>query len=63
MSVRSLPIRLLGIDTPESVHPNGIIECFGKEASKKTEDLLLGKKVYLEDDDTQDNQDLSLIHI
>ena len=33
-------MRLIGIDTPESVKPDSPIECFGKEASAFTESLL-----------------------
>lgn len=37
---REESIRLLGIDTPESVDPRSPVECFGKEASRHTESLL-----------------------
>lgn len=33
-------VRLLGIDTPESVKPNTPVECFAKEASAHTASLL-----------------------
>ena len=33
-------VRLIGIDTPESVEQGSPVECFGKEASKHTRDLL-----------------------
>jgi micrococcal nuclease len=33
-------VRLIGIDTPESVKPESPVECFGPEASKFTESLL-----------------------
>ncbi len=33
-------VRLLGIDTPESVDPRSPVECFGKEASDHTQALL-----------------------
>lgn len=33
-------VRLIGIDTPESVDPRSPVECFGKEASRRTSDLL-----------------------
>jgi micrococcal nuclease len=33
-------VRLLGIDTPESVDPRSPVECFGKEASARTAALL-----------------------
>lgn len=40
-------IRLLGVDTPETVHPNQAVQRFGKEASEYTENSLLGKDVYI----------------
>ncbi len=46
-------VRLLGIDTPETVDPRKEVECFGKEASRKTESLLLNQVVILEADPTQ----------
>lgn len=33
-------VRLIGIDTPETRGRNGLIECFGKEASKHTAKLI-----------------------
>ena len=33
-------VRLIGIDTPESVKPDSPVECFGKEASAYTASLL-----------------------
>lgn len=50
-------IRLLGLDTPESVDPRQPVECFGKEASNKTKSLVEGKIVRLEADQTQANID------
>lgn len=32
--------RLLGIDTPETVHPTKPVECFGPEASARVEELI-----------------------
>lgn len=40
-------VRLIGIDTPESVRPGTPIECFGKEASAATTALLEGQRVDL----------------
>jgi micrococcal nuclease len=40
-------IRLIGVDTPETVHPNRPVEDFGKEASDFTKSRLLGETVYL----------------
>lgn len=43
-------LRYIGIDTPETVHPNRPIGCFGTEASSKNKELVLGKEVSLEKD-------------
>ena len=43
-------VRLIGVDTPETVHPHKPVEYFGKEASAFTKNLLEGKKVKLEYD-------------
>ena len=43
-------IRLIGVDTPETKHPNKPVEYFGKEASKFTKNLVEGKLVKLEYD-------------
>lgn len=40
-------VRYIGIDTPETKHPNKPIECFGKEASQKNIELVLGRNVKL----------------
>lgn len=50
-------IRLIGINTPETVDPRKPVECFGREASDKAKVLLNGKKVYLESDVTQGELD------
>lgn len=45
-------VRLLGIDTPETVHPDKPVECWGPEASARTEALLpTGSSVRLERDE------------
>jgi len=43
-------VRLIGIDTPETVHPSKPVECMGKEASARTKELIENKKVRLEKD-------------
>jgi micrococcal nuclease len=43
-------VRLLGVDTPETRHPDKPVECFGPEASAYTETRLLGRRVKLERD-------------
>ncbi|MGH2751207.1 MAG: thermonuclease family protein [Actinomycetota bacterium] len=40
-------VRLIGIDTPESVKPGSPVECFGREASAATKALLGGAEVAL----------------
>lgn len=45
------PVRLLGVDTPETVDPNRPEQCFGAEASAHVRDLLpVGTAVALERD-------------
>ncbi len=43
-------VRYIGIDTPETVHPTKNVQCFGKQASNKNRELVLGKTVELEKD-------------
>jgi len=43
-------IRLIGVDTPESVHPNKDVEYFGIEASDFLKDLLEGEEVFFKYD-------------
>lgn len=50
-------LRLIGIDTPETVDPRKTVQCFGKEASNKAKELLSGKKVRIEKDSTQGELD------
>lgn len=40
-------IRMIGIDTPESVDPRRPVECFGREAAAATAALLEGREVLL----------------
>ena len=46
-------LRLIGLNTPETVDPRKAVECFGVEASNRAKKLLLGQKVYLEYDESQ----------
>jgi len=50
-------IRLLAIDTPETVDPRKFVQCFGKEATTKMKSILSGKFVKLIDDKSQGNRD------
>ena len=43
-------VRMIGMDTPETVHPSKPIQCYGNEASAKTTELIEGQKVRLEKD-------------
>ena len=43
-------VRLLGIDTPESVKPGTPVECFGRESSDAAKALLEGATVRMVDD-------------
>lgn len=44
-------VRLLGIDTPETVHPDRPVECFGPEASARAAELLpAGSEVLVQRD-------------
>ncbi len=54
---QEVTVRILGINTPESVDPRRTVECFGKEASQKLKDLLEGKEVALYADPSQDSVD------
>ncbi len=50
-------LRLIGINTPETVDPRKPVECFGKEASSKAKELLEGKHIRFEQDSSQDIRD------
>lgn len=51
-------VRLIGMNTPETVDPRKVVECFGKEASNRMKELAQGKIVRLEGDDTQNARDV-----
>ena len=40
-------VRLIGVDTPETVHSNQSVEFYGKEASAFVKNLLIGESVFL----------------
>jgi endonuclease YncB( thermonuclease family) len=50
-------VRVIGIDTPETVDPNEPVECGGPEASATAERLLNGKRVRLVFDPSQGRTD------
>jgi len=43
-------VRLIGVDTPETKHPNKPVQYYGKEASAFTKRMVQGKRVRLEFD-------------
>ena len=43
-------VRYIGIDTPETVDPRKLVQCFGKEAAQANRELVEGKLVRLERD-------------
>jgi len=43
-------LRYIGIDTPETVDPRRGAECLGAEASARNQELVAGKKIFLEKD-------------
>lgn len=50
-------VRLLGIDSPESVDPRKTVQCFAKEATIKLKSYVDGKQIILVEDSTQGNRD------
>ncbi|MFH1704761.1 MAG: thermonuclease family protein [Patescibacteria group bacterium] len=51
-------VRMLGIDTPETVDPRKPVQCFGKEASDRLKELLPeGSRVLLVADSAADERD------
>jgi micrococcal nuclease len=45
---RPVNVRLIGVDTPETVHPSKPVERFGREATRFLKDLVEGKSVRVE---------------
>lgn len=50
-------VRIIGVNTPETVDPRKTVECFGEQASLYLKNKLSGREVDLERDYTQDNRD------
>jgi micrococcal nuclease len=66
MDGKEVTLRLIGMDTPETVDPRKSIQCFGKEASSKAKEVLSGKKVRIEMDPSQgefDKYDRTLAYV
>lgn len=53
----TVTVRLIGVDTPETVHPSEPVQCFGAEASAHATDLAEGTRVRLEHDPSQGEVD------
>ena len=52
-----IKIRLIGVDTPETVDPNKPVQCYGPEASAIAKKKLFNQNVTLEADDSQGDKD------
>lgn len=50
-------VRLIGMNTPETVKPDSPVECFGPESSEFAKETLTGARVTLEFDDSQGKTD------
>lgn len=50
-------VRIIGINTPETVDPRRAVQCFGKEASGYAKKTLNGQMVLLESDPSQTDRD------
>lgn len=50
-------VRMMGVDTPETVDPRRPVQCFGKEASAYTKQSLRGQVVRLESDSLAGDKD------
>lgn len=57
MNGKNVTLRLIGLDTPETVDPRKTVQCFGKEASEKAKQLLSGSSVRIESDPSQGELD------
>jgi micrococcal nuclease len=50
-------VRMIGMNTPETVKPNSPIECYGPEASEFTKKMLTDATLTIEYDDSQGRTD------
>jgi micrococcal nuclease len=53
---QEFPVRYIGIDTPETVHPSQPVEWMGREASAANSELVAGRVVVLEKDVSETDQ-------
>lgn len=54
---KNTTVRIIGIDTPETVDSRKSVECFGQKASEKAKEQLSGKTIQLEQDSSQGELD------
>jgi micrococcal nuclease len=54
---KPVTVRLIGINTPETVDPRRTVECFGHEASNRAKEILSNVDVKIETDPSQDTYD------
>lgn len=54
---REVTVRLMGINSPESVDPRRPVQCFGREASRAMKQLVEGENLYFAFDPDQEHQD------
>lgn len=50
-------VRLLGVNTPETVDPRKTVECYGRESSRWLKNMIEGKTVRLQADASQGDKD------
>src|SRR3989344_5702840 len=50
-------VRFIGVDTPETQHPDRPVECYGREAASYTKQLIGNQKVRLQADPLNTNRD------
>lgn len=43
-------VRYIGIDTPETVHPQKDVQCYGQEAKMRNTELVMGRHIYMSKD-------------
>lgn len=63
---QDLTVRMIGINTPETVKPGSPVECYGPESSDFAKAVLDGQRVTLEFDETQgltDQYDRTLAYV
>lgn len=53
-----LSLRLIGVDTPETVDERKPVQCFGVEASNYLKSRLSNQQVYIDSDPTQSSSDI-----